>query len=81
MIWIGIDCGTHTGLAVWDGDLQTFTRIETVKLHQALTFVLHTHLTEPGGVSVVFEDARQRKWIPASATSTSTAASSWEPAQ
>ena len=64
MIWIGIDCGTHTGLAVWDGDLQTFTRIETVKLHQALTFVLHTHLTEPGGVSVVFEDARQRKWIP-----------------
>ena len=64
MIWIGIDCGTHTGLAVWDGDLQTFTRIETVKLHQALTFVLHNHLSEPGGVSVVFEDARLRKWIP-----------------
>lgn len=65
MIWIGIDCGAHTGLAVWDSEEQRFTRIETVKLHQALTFVLHTFFTQDkAGVAVVFEDARKRHYLP-----------------
>ena len=60
---IGVDPGTHTGLAVWNGS--TFTEVTSLPLHAALLRVkeLNTRLGFKGnGVVVVFEDARLRKW-------------------
>lgn len=61
MTFIGIDTGTKTGFAVWDG--KCFLEIETLKLWQALDRV--RRMKEQGeDITVVFEDARQRKWLP-----------------
>lgn len=69
MIWIGIDPGTHTGLAVWDGDGRRFMLVATVPLWQALQEVAsYTQQYGTSAVSVVFEDARQRKWLPREAS-------------
>lgn len=63
MVYIGIDTGTHTGLAVWDGD--RLTAVETIPIHAALLRVkeLAAFYGHNGnGVTVYFEDARLRKW-------------------
>ena len=63
MIWIGIDPGVSTGFAVWDG--KVFSELETLPVHRAILRLLE--LADELGynnVHVVFEDARQRKWIP-----------------
>lgn len=59
--YIGIDPGTRTGLAVWNGG--TFTEVTSLPLHAALLRVrdLRDHLGCKG-IVVVFEDARLRKW-------------------
>lgn len=62
MIWIGIDPGEHTGFAVWDSKKKSFLDVRTLRLHQALNAVITRHLDED--VTVVFEDARQRKYLP-----------------
>ena len=62
---IGLDPGTHTGLAVWDGD--RFTIIETLPIHAALLRVkelFDRYSFNGNGVKVYFEDARQRTWFP-----------------
>lgn len=65
MTYIGIDCGTNTGLAVWDVSSRRFERLETVQLHQALAFVLDSfYKLGAENIRVVFEDARQRTWFP-----------------
>ena len=70
MLFIGIDPGDHTGLAVWDSASRTFLLLATLPLHRALDEV---HRFAVGGewesrrqgvlVHVIFEDARQRKWF------------------
>ena len=63
MIFIGIDTGTHTGVAVWNSEERQFIEIKTMMLHQALNYV--TTICQVFGmenVMVLFEDARQRKW-------------------
>jgi hypothetical protein len=60
---IGIDCGKHTGIAVWDTDTQKFIRLETMPIHKALFFVYDLRQVYPTP-RVYFEDARQRKWLP-----------------
>lgn len=65
MIYIGIDPGTHTGVAVWDTREGKFLSLETLLIHRAMTFILTWSLkAEETGqeIQVVFEDARQRKW-------------------
>lgn len=65
MIYIGIDPGTHTGVAVWDTREGKFLSLETLLIHRAMTFILTWSLkAEDTGqeIQVVFEDARQRKW-------------------
>ena len=66
MLYVGIDTGTHTGLAVWNSFEHKFKMVETMKIHQALSFVktLWEDLqdNDAGDMMVVFEDARQRKW-------------------
>lgn len=61
MIWFGIDPGVNTGLAlVQDGQLKV---VETVTIVQAMGRVLAAFNTcQP--ITVVFEDARQRQWLP-----------------
>lgn len=60
MIWIGIDCGSHTGFAVWDG--KALTECSTLPIHRAITRVLE--LRNDNDVTVVFEDARRRTFLP-----------------
>lgn len=64
MIYIGVDTGTNTGVAVWDSDEQQFIDVRTMKIHQALQLV--TTICQSWGrenVMVLFEDARQRRWF------------------
>lgn len=65
MIWVGIDTGVHTGFAVWDSSAGRFLAVETLRIDEALFRVLAI-AAECGddGVTVVVEDARQRKWVP-----------------
>lgn len=63
MIFIGIDTGTHTGVAVWDSEERQFLEIKTMMLHQALQLVITMcQVWKRENVMVLFEDARQRKW-------------------
>ena len=65
MIYIGIDTGVHTGIAVWDSERKEFVVVDTMKIHEAMNFVYnYADLDIP--LKVRFEDARQRKWIPMS---------------
>jgi hypothetical protein len=66
VICIGIDPGTHTGVAVWDTREGKFLSLETLPIHRAMTFILKWSLkAEDTGqeIQVVFEDARQRTWF------------------
>lgn len=63
MIFIGIDTGKHTGVAVWDSEERKFIEIKTMMLHQALMFVITMcKVWGRENVQILFEDARQRKW-------------------
>jgi hypothetical protein len=66
VICIGIDPGTHTGVAVWDTREGKFLSLETLPIHRALHFV-HSMKRACDGhgedIQVVFEDARQRTWF------------------
>ena len=60
--YIGIDCGKHTGIALSvGGELKS---LMTVPIHNAMFFVLECLNTYGKDLFVIFEDARQRKWIP-----------------
>lgn len=71
-IYIGIDPGEHTGVAVWDAEAAKFIDIRTTALHKALTYVMDIYTTctaecAQNGLKCVFrvyfEDARLRKWF------------------
>lgn len=66
MIHIGIDTGTHTGIAVWDSRSQCFRAIEDVAIHKAMEIVAqYKGIAESEGVRlyVRVEDPRQRTWF------------------
>ena len=63
MICIGIDPGTHTGVAVWDTRERRFLSLETLPIHQALIKALMWRDRVGHDLQVVFEDARQRTWF------------------
>ena len=65
MIYIGIDPGTHTGVAIWDNKQQEFVELATIPIHQALLKVKNYYNDNKGlsKICVVFEDARQRTWF------------------
>ena len=65
MIYIGIDTGVHTGVAVWDSEQKEFVVVDTMKIHEAMNFV-YNYADLDITLQVRFEDARQRKWIPMS---------------
>ena len=61
-LFIGIDPGTHTGVAIWDGAKREFLELSTIPIHQALDKVKRI-AKENNDICVVFEDARQRTWF------------------
>lgn len=63
MICIGIDPGTHTGIAVWDTREGRFLSLETLPIHQAMVKVMVWKDNVGDDLQVVFEDARQRTWF------------------
>ena len=65
MKYIGIDTGVNTGFAVWDKESRGLLSVETTTITKAMLSVLDFCRSDER-VKVVFEDARQRKWIPAS---------------
>ena len=65
MIYIGIDTGVHTGIAVWNSERKEFVMVDTMKIHEAMNLV-YDYADSDSPLHVRFEDARQRKWIPMS---------------
>jgi len=63
MIYIGIDPGTHTGVAVWDPREGKFLSLQTLWIHDALFLVRRLSEEHMRHIMVVFEDARQRTWF------------------
>lgn len=66
-IWVGLDPGLETGMAVWDGASRSFLEVATLPLWQALERVgtWAVQCKEQGApLVVVFEDARKRTWFP-----------------
>lgn len=61
MIWIGIDPGTITGLALWDSKEQKFIEIQSCGIIEAMELVLHYCSASCFGFMVRVEDARKRK--------------------
>ena len=68
MIYIGIDPGVNTGIAVWDSSGRIFRSISTGTILDAFFLVKLARVQfaddNSANVRIVFEDARQRKWIP-----------------
>jgi len=60
--FIGIDVGTHTGIAIWNSSRKRFEMVDAMPIHRALHLVHQYALASTDDVTVVFEDARLRKW-------------------
>ena len=63
MIYVGIDPGRNTGMAVYDSVSRQLLDVRCSGIVDAMRYLME--LREKRGIAlVVFEDARQRKWIP-----------------
>lgn len=66
-IMIGIDPGTHTGVAVWNATEHKLEMVETMTITQALDYVAHERmraaLYNNEEIIIYFEDARKRNWF------------------
>lgn len=64
-VCIGIDTGTHTGVAVWDSTNRQFLKIETMQIHKAMECVRDYMDSLDAGMKlfVRVEDPRQRTWF------------------
>jgi len=60
-IYIGIDPGVKTGVAIWDSYKKEFIAIETLMIHEAFDQVIYYH--NHYNCKVIVEDARLRKWF------------------
>ncbi len=66
MIYIGIDTGTNTGIAIWDNRKQSLLYLKSVMIHQAMDEVKRwkeTALMNGERLIVRVEDPRQRTWF------------------
>lgn len=66
MLYIGIDPGVNTGLAVWDDSRQKFVRVETLGIVTAMVELIE-FLRYHGAMDdcyIYIEDARQRTYLP-----------------
>ena len=65
MLYIGIDTGVDTGIAVWDNKQRSLITVDCVKIHKAMEMVKrYINLSADIGTSICVrvEDARQRTW-------------------
>ena len=62
MLYIGLDPGTNTGLAVWDAEAHRFSELVTASIVGAMKIVCDYAAAWP--VTIVVEDARKRQWLP-----------------
>jgi hypothetical protein len=60
---LGVDPGTHTGVALWDAAAQKFELVECMAIHRALEYVGDLERSAAFKLPVIFEDARQRNWF------------------
>lgn len=60
-LYIGIDAGTHTGIAVWDRTDRRLVSVETMTITKAMDVV--RGLAESANIVVYLEDARKRNWF------------------
>ena len=64
IIYIGIDPGTHTGIAVWSHQEQRFFALGTKTMYEATEDVLNlVNKYGRDNIFVRFEDARKRNWF------------------
>ena len=66
MIYIGIDTGVHTGVAVWDSSERCFLMLKTLKIHVAMELVgeyVKYASEKKVRLKVLVEDPRKRKWF------------------
>lgn len=61
-LFIGIDPGVNTGLAVWDPQKRRFLEIRTLPIVRALELCEEYRMSY--ALNMVFEDARRRQWLP-----------------
>lgn len=62
-IYVGIDPGVKTGIAVWDTKERKFLYLDTLTIIGAMIVVRRCQETH-GEITIVVEDARQRKYLP-----------------
>lgn len=60
-LYIGIDAGTHTGIAVWDRTDRRLVSVETMTITKAMDVV--RGLADSADIVVYLEDARKRNWF------------------
>ena len=67
MLYIGIDTGVNTGVAVWSCRSKRLLEVETMKIHEAMKLVRQYKTSADAGfykgILVCVEDARLRKWF------------------
>lgn len=61
-LFIGIDPGVNTGLAVWDTREKRFLEVRTLPIVRALELCEEYRMSY--ALNMVFEDARLRQWLP-----------------
>lgn len=59
---IGIDTGTHTGVAVWDSTAGKLICVETMTITKAME-LMQRYRSQTDECIVYIEDARLRKWF------------------
>ena len=64
MLYIGIDPGVNTGMAVWDTSRNQFERILTCGIIVAMVEIVELYRYRGEEMHIVIEDARKRKWLP-----------------
>lgn len=62
VVYIGIDSGVKTGVAVWNSTKQRFDLVQTTTITRAMEIV-RQYVIAGHTVTVLVEDARQRKWF------------------
>lgn len=61
-LFIGIDPGVNTGLAVWETREKRFLEVRTLPIVRALELCEEYRMSY--ALNMVFEDARLRQWLP-----------------
>ena len=60
-LYIGIDAGVKTGVAIWNRNKQRLTMVDTLTISVAMLLVME--LAKSNEVVVYLEDARLRTWF------------------